>query len=45
MHCFALFLSQTHLFDAHIYAKEGNELAKGYTGCRGLFDDESIGSL
>lgn len=40
---FSIF-SPTHLPNAHIYAREGNEVARGYWGCRGLLDDESLGN-
>lgn len=41
--CITLLRFQTHFLDAHIYAKEGNEVAS-YRGCKGLWDDESIGN-
>lgn len=41
---FCSIFSQTHLLNAHIYAREGNEVARGYRGYRGLWDDESIGN-
>lgn len=36
--------STTHLLHVHIYARQGNEVAKGYRGCKGLVDDESTGN-
>lgn len=41
---YSIFLSNS-LLDAQIYAKEGNEVAKGYARRgKGLSDDENIGN-